>query len=112
MHEKSSLSLVAALFVLVGVASVGATETATPAAEPAAAPALAADFTPGPACTETADAEALLAEIAPAPSAAEAADVLVADTGWRGICWTSCFPCYSDYDCPWGESCRFGVHCP
>jgi len=38
--------------------------------------------------------------IAPAPAAL-----------W-GICWTSCWPCHSNSDCPWGETCRFGVQCP
>ena len=44
---------------------------------------------------------------------AAANDGLAAEMGWwYGICWASCWPCYSDYDCPWGETCRFNVQCP
>ena len=110
MHEKSILALLAALFV--AVAGVGATETAAPAAADLASPALAAEFTPGPACTESADVEAVLAEIAPQPSAAEPIEALTGDAGWYKRCWPSCFPCGSDYDCPFGESCRTFQTCP
>ncbi len=46
------------------------------------------------------------------PQAASAA-APATDTGWwYGICWTSCWYCTSDADCPWGERCRFNVQCP
>ena len=58
--------------------------------------------------------EAPLMSVEPRASETAAAGTPFPDTGWpyRGICWTSCYPCSSNADCPWGESCRFGVDCP
>lgn len=114
MSKKLTPTLLAVLLVTFSALGTGAGTTAAPGAEPAA-PALAAEFTPGPVCTGDADVEAVLAEIAlpAAPAAATAGEALPTDTSWwRGICWTSCWPCNTSANCPWGETCQFGVHCP
>lgn len=58
------------------------------------------------------DTELLMSVDPESTEAAAAPGLLSPDTSWYGICWTSCFPCTSDADCPFGERCRFGVQCP
>jgi hypothetical protein len=112
MTKKPLFSLLAILFLALAGTSVAASNPVEPAVEPATPPAaqleLDVEFLAEPLCTESGTAEMTLAATDSAP-----VDVLTTDTSWwYGICWTSCFRCQYDYQCPWGETCQFNVQCP
>jgi hypothetical protein len=111
MTKKPMFSLLA-IFCLALAGTSGASTLGDAAVEPTTPPAaeleLDVDLLAEPLCTESGTAETAWAAAETA-----AVDVLTTDTGWwYGICWTSCFRCQYDYQCPYGESCRFNVQCP
>lgn len=115
MTRKSLPSLLSVLLLTLAASGVAAVEPTDELAEPAAQPVLVPEPTSAPAtgCSESSEAATASMSILPGVNRAEAADVLASEAGWwSGICWTSCFPCWSDYDCPWNETCRFNVQCP
>lgn len=111
MNKRWSVTLLA-LVTLTFAGTAAATSSpeveAAPAAEPAVELALPVELAEAPVCTE--GTEQIAAVDAAVANPAEAA---AGETGWwYGICWTSCMQCTADYQCPWGERCRFGVQCP
>lgn len=116
MTKKTWLPTLSILVLLAAMTSgAAAMEPDAPPAEP---PAPQEEAAPQDSARATAElAEFLLGEplaMSVQPQAGAATnDGPAAETGWwYGICWTSCWPCNSHDDCPWGEHCRFGVQCP
>lgn len=113
MTKRLLLSLFSILVLSLAAGGAIAVETADLPAEVSAPQAEAVN-------PETAEAlqPELLIDEAPAMSvdrdpAATDSQVLDPSASWGyGICWTSCFPCTSDSDCPFNEQCVFGVQCP
>lgn len=113
MSKNRFSTLLAVLALMVAGAATAAVTNPEPAPDDTPALATLAAPLPGPVCAEDADVEAVLAEIAPQAAPAATGEALPTDTSWwRGICWTSCWPCNTSANCPWGETCQFGVHCP
>ncbi|HWN43887.1 MAG TPA: hypothetical protein VNW71_16805 [Thermoanaerobaculia bacterium] len=112
MTRMRLLPVLSTLVVMLTAGGVAlAADTPSPAAElkaqPEAVPA-------GPELAELLFGQAPpLMSVDPKASKATTAGSPSQNTGWwYGICWTSCYYCLSDGDCPWGERCRFNVQCP
>lgn len=108
MAKNTLLPLLSILLLTFAVGGVYALERAELPAEPTSVEAQAVALE-----TELLIEEAPLMSVDREPEAAANSDPLQPDTDWwLGICWTSCWPCNSDADCPWGQTCRFNVQCP
>lgn len=107
MTKKTWLPLFSLLLLTL---AAGGTALAT---EPAQVPVTPQPAAVTPDLTELLQEEPVMTSLPAEP--AEPTDLLAlpTDTAWGyGICWTSCYPCRSNADCPWGENCQFNVHCP
>lgn len=108
MTKKTMLALCSILVFTLAVGGVFAVEPVEQLAEPIPTEAEAVTLE-----TELLIEEAPQMSIDRQPAATAQSELLRPDTDWwQGICWTSCWPCNSDADCPWGQSCKFGVQCP
>lgn len=119
MTTKPLLALLAVLSLTLTATSLVADEPSELSAQPATpgvaapAPALEPALLPPLDLAEALDIPSALMSLEVDSSTSAGATVLAPETSWyRGICWTSCYPCSSSAQCPWGESCQFGVQCP
>lgn len=115
MNRKSLLSLLSVLVLTLAATGAVAVEPSEQLAEPTAPSTPVPDpgSVPALGCSESPGGATAQMSLEPGPSPAGDVDVLASQTSWwYGICWTSCYPCWSNDDCPWGETCRFNVQCP
>ena len=107
MNKKTWLPLFSLLLLAI---AAGGTALAV---EPAQVPVTPQPAAVTPDLTELLQEEPVMTSLPTDPTEPTDLLALPADPAWgAGICWTSCYPCWSDAECPWGERCRFNVQCP